>query len=91
MAFNRRLKSDPKRPIDYHFCPAPMLPILPFHLGGAMELFRAEKIATVVDQASKTCRFCDEKLRHVRAVVISDTGAVIHMFECRCGERIWTD
>jgi len=56
-----------------------------------MELFRAEKIATVVDQASKTCRFCDEKLRHVRVVVISDTGAVIHMFECRCGERIWTE
>ncbi len=56
-----------------------------------MELLRAEKIATVVDQASKTCRFCNEKLRHVRAVVISDTGAVIHMFECSCGERIWTD
>ena len=56
-----------------------------------MELFRAEKIATVADQATKTCRFCDERLRHVRAVVISDTGAVIHMFECRCGERIWTD
>ena len=49
-----------------------------------MELFRAEKIATVMDQASKTCRFCHERLRHVRAIVISDTGAVIHMFECRC-------
>ena len=24
-AFNRRLKSGPKQPIDYHFCPAPML------------------------------------------------------------------
>ena len=59
--------------------------------GSVMELFRAEKVATVVDQATKTCRFCDEKLRHVRAVVISDTGAVIHMFECRCGERTWTD
>jgi hypothetical protein len=21
----------------------------------------------------------------------SDTGAVIHMFECQCGERIWSD
>jgi hypothetical protein len=77
--------------MDYHFYPSPMHnPALPFE-GSAMELFRAEKIATVVDQATKTCRFCDEKLRHVRAVVISDTGAVIHMFECRCGERIWTD
>ncbi len=67
-----------------------MLPILPFP-GCHWNYFGLRRIATVVDQASKTCRFCDEKLRHVRAVVISDTGAVIHMFECRCGERIWTD
>ena len=51
-----------------------------------MKLFRAEKIATVVDQATKTCRFCDEKLLHVEGSGISDTGAVIQMSECRCGE-----
>jgi len=56
-----------------------------------MDLYRAEKIGNVVEQASKTCHFCDEKLRHVRAVVISDTGAVIQMFECRCGQRIWVE
>jgi len=24
-------------------------------------------------------------------VVVSDTGAAFHMFECHCGERIWID
>ena len=56
-----------------------------------MELYQAEKVATVENQTSKTCRVCSEKLEHVRAMVISDTGAVIHLFECQCGERIWVE
>jgi hypothetical protein len=56
-----------------------------------MELYRAEKVATVEDQSSMSCRVCGEKLKHVRTIVISDTGVVIHMFECRCGERIWVE
>jgi len=56
-----------------------------------MELYRAEKVATVEDQPSKNCRFCDDKLKHVRTVVVSDTGAAFHMFECQCGERIWVE
>ena len=59
--------------------------------GAAMELYQAEKVATVENQTSKTCRVCGEKLKHVRAMVISDTGAVIHLFECQCGERIWVE
>jgi hypothetical protein len=56
-----------------------------------MELFWAEKIASVEDQSSKTCRFCGEKLALVRVIANADSGAVIHMFECQCGERIWSD
>ena len=33
VAFNRRLKSGPKRPIDYHFCPEPNAPYPAFHRG----------------------------------------------------------
>ena len=39
----------------------------------------------------ETCRFCKRKLTLVRTIVESDTGAVVHMFECYCGERIWRD
>ena len=56
-----------------------------------MELFWAEKIASVEDQSNKTCRFCGEKLVLVRVIANCDTGVVIHMFECQCGERIWSD
>jgi hypothetical protein len=56
-----------------------------------MELFWAERIATVEDQSSKTCRACAEKLVLVRVIGNHDTGAVIQMFECACGERIWTE
>jgi hypothetical protein len=65
----------------------------PLVRGGAavMELFLAKRVASVEDQSSKTCRFCKRKLALVRTIVESDTGAVVHMFECHCGERIWRD
>jgi GTP cyclohydrolase II len=60
-------------------------------LGGAMELFRAEMVAAIEQQSSKTCRRCNARLHLVRVMVDSDTGDVVHMFECQCGERIWIE
>jgi hypothetical protein len=57
--------------------------------GRAMELFQAEMVAAFEDQSSKTCRHCNARLHLVRAVIDSDTGEIVHMFECQCGERIW--
>jgi hypothetical protein len=56
-----------------------------------MQVFWAEEIATLEDQSTRLCRLCAEKLTLVRVVVNSDTGALIYMFECPCGERIWID
>jgi hypothetical protein len=56
-----------------------------------MEIFWAEKFATLEDHSSRICRVCGKKLTLVRALVNSDTGALIHMFECTCGERTWSD
>jgi hypothetical protein len=57
-----------------------------------MELFRAEKIATVRDYSNRDCRFCGAKLTLVRTIVESESGIVIHMFEClQCGDRTWID
>jgi transposase len=57
-----------------------------------MELFWAEKIVAVAeDQSSKICRACGKKLTLVRVIVDSETGGVIHMFKCPCGERVWSD
>jgi hypothetical protein len=56
-----------------------------------MELFRAEKIDTMDDQSTKVCRFCAQKLTLVRVIVDPDSGDVFHMFECKCGDRIWLD
>lgn len=59
---------------------------------GAMELFRAEKVATADDQSNHDCRFCAGKLTLLKTIVESESGVVVHMFECRqCGERVWTD
>ena len=56
-----------------------------------MEVFWAELIAAVEDHSSKKCRVCGEKLTLVSVIMNPDTGAVIHLFECQCGERFWTD
>ena len=59
--------------------------------GGLMEIFRAEKICIVEDNSSRTCRICGEKMKLVRAVVDAESGGITHMFECRCGKRLWDD
>ena len=58
----------------------------------SVDLFRAEKIATVPDQSHHDCRFCGAKLTLVRTIMESESGVVIHTFECEwCGDRTWTD
>ena len=57
-----------------------------------MELFRAEKIASVTDHSNHDCRFCGGELALLKTIMDSESGIVTHMFECRqCGERTWTD
>ena len=63
-------------------------------MGWAVELFQAEKVADIENSSTSStrrCRLCGEKLELVRTVMNKDTGEIIHMFECRCGERIWDD
>ena len=60
--------------------------------GAAVELFRAEKIATVNDHSNQDCRLCGGKLTLLKTMVEAESGVVNHLFECqRCGERTWTD
>jgi hypothetical protein len=56
-----------------------------------MDLFRAERIATVSDLSDETCRLCGGRLHLLRVIIDSDTGNTYRMFECKCGERIWND
>ena len=56
-----------------------------------MKLFRAEAIADLPSATIKKCRFCGEDLEHVGAMIESDTGRTIQIFECKCGERTWED
>jgi hypothetical protein len=59
---------------------------------GVMDLFGAEKIATVRDhQSAEACRLCGKRLVLVRVIIDSDTGTTYRMFECKCGERVWND
>jgi len=56
-----------------------------------MELFRAEKIATVRDQSNHDCRFCGGTLTLLKTIMESESGVVIRIFEClQCGDRTWT-
>jgi hypothetical protein len=56
-----------------------------------MKIFWSEKIVAAEDQSSKLCFACGRKMSLVKLIVDSDTGDVIHMFECMCGERVWDD
>lgn len=57
----------------------------------AMELFRAEMVAVVESETDKDCRSCGERLKLVRTMVSPSTGCIVHMFECKCGQRTWAD
>ena len=57
-----------------------------------MDLFLGEKVAVLESETThKICRSCGERLKLVRTMVNSRTGSIVHMFECRCGERTWDD
>ena len=60
-----------------------------------MELFRAEKVAEVVhgtsSDSSKKCRFCGATPELMRKMLDLETGCVIRMYECHCGDRTWND
>ncbi|WP_065751013.1 hypothetical protein [Bradyrhizobium paxllaeri] len=60
--------------------------------GAIMDLFLGEKVAVLESETThKSCRSCGERLKLVRTMVNSRTGSIVHMFECRCGERTWDD
>ena len=72
--------------------PAPGESFLAATLAAIMDLFLAEKVAVLESETThKTCRSCGERLKLIRTMVNSRTGSILHMFECRCGERTWDD
>ena len=57
-----------------------------------MELFHAEKVAEFESSISKkTCRICSQKVELVRTIVEAETGVLMHLFECECGDRTWEE
>ena len=48
-----------------------------------MELFRAEKIATVKDHSNSDCRFCGAKLTLLKTMVEFESGAVTTCLNAR--------
>lgn len=55
-----------------------------------MQLFAAEMVAEIPSASTKRCR-CGEMLELVRTMFDENSGKIVHMFECACGERIWDD
>jgi hypothetical protein len=64
-----------------------------FVLGAVLELFKAEKFGNFEsdENSHRECRFCDNKLRLIRAVHFPHTEETVRVFECDCGERTWDD
>jgi hypothetical protein len=60
-------------------------------IGAAVELFRAEKIATFDDLSDKTCRICAKKLALKKTIFEADSASVVHLFKCECGDRVWSE
>jgi len=60
-----------------------------------MELFRAEKVAEGIHSPStgstKRCRFCGETPELMRKMLDMDTGHILQIYECQCGDRTWDD
>jgi hypothetical protein len=60
-------------------------------LGAAVEIFHAEKVAELESTTTKRCRICSQQLEVRRTMVDSESGTLVHMFECQCGDRFWED
>jgi hypothetical protein len=58
-----------------------------------MELFRAQKFGAFEssNNSLRDCRFCNNKMRLIRAVFYPETEETIRVFECDCGERTWDE
>jgi hypothetical protein len=60
---------------------------------GDMEAFKVEMVAESVHVATgstKKC-VCGATLELIRSMLDSETGRVIHMYECKCGNRTWNE
>jgi hypothetical protein len=55
-----------------------------------VQIFKAEMIAEMPDASARACCLCHGKLQLVRSFIDPD-GKIIHMFECKCGERVWDE
>lgn len=75
---------------EFEMLPKP--PIISYTSSGGLivQILKAVMIAELPDASARTCALCDEKLELMRAVIDHD-GKIIHMFECRCGDRVWDD
>ena len=62
-------------------------------MGAIMELFRAQKFGAFEssNNSLRECRFCNNKMRLIRAVFYPETEETIRVFECDCGERTWDE
>jgi hypothetical protein len=49
-------------------------------------VFKAEMVIELPSASTKRAR-----LQLVRTIMDSDTGNLVHMFKCSCGERTWTE
>jgi len=58
-----------------------------------MELFRAEMVAEAFGisiGSTRKCR-CGGTLELIRKILDSETGRVVHMYRCECGDRTWNE
>ena len=55
-----------------------------------MELFGAEKIGEAESNAVRKCQACNQNLKLIR-VILTASGDIIRLFECKCRERIWEE
>jgi hypothetical protein len=56
-----------------------------------MELIRGEEVAVLESHTNKICSTCGKRLALIRTIVNPRTGCIVHMFECRCGQRTWEE
>jgi hypothetical protein len=56
-----------------------------------VEIFHAEKVAELESATTKRCRICSQQLEVRRTMVDAESGTLVHMFECQCGDRFWED
>lgn len=53
--------------------------------------FKNEVVSSFDPNLARSCNACGKRLRQLQSLLDTTTGKTVRIFECVCGEQIWSE